>query len=269
MFMFTKSERYYYDPKAVLEINGRNLRTVWNVHTLGFAGAHFATFPPKLIEPCIKAATRPGDFVLESGLGIGNRRVGLRRAGAALRWNRAESGVRHPRGRSSGNPRIDHIQGRSLMFNIPDPDLQINFATLLNEIRRLYLQDALNDTVRRLSVPQIDQELAIHAPAHSLSLLAGHGGLRRWKSHVPGASPFSSRTRRLLGYYRLLYGYSQKEFIRHRQAWGHSRRWKSAALSQLGIRAHLPIFVPHCARQVLYWLPALGRQGSASIFSTD
>jgi DNA modification methylase len=36
---------------------GRNLRTVWTVSTAPFAGAHFATFPPKLIEPCIKAGT--------------------------------------------------------------------------------------------------------------------------------------------------------------------------------------------------------------------
>ncbi len=41
----------------------------------GFAGAHFATFPPKLIEPCIKAATRPGDFVLDPFFGSGT--VGL------------------------------------------------------------------------------------------------------------------------------------------------------------------------------------------------
>jgi site-specific DNA-methyltransferase (cytosine-N4-specific) len=75
MFMFTKNERYFYDGKAVVEINGRNLRSVWNVHTQGFVGAHFATFPPKLIEPCIKATTRLGDFVLDPFFGSGT--VGL------------------------------------------------------------------------------------------------------------------------------------------------------------------------------------------------
>jgi site-specific DNA-methyltransferase (adenine-specific) len=75
MFMFTKNERYFYDAKAVVEINGRNLRSVWNVHTQAFAGAHFATFPPKLIEPCVRAATRPGDFVLDPFFGSGT--VGL------------------------------------------------------------------------------------------------------------------------------------------------------------------------------------------------
>jgi site-specific DNA-methyltransferase (cytosine-N4-specific) len=71
LFMFTKDERYFYDRKAILELNGRNCRSVWNVHTQGFSGAHFATFPPKLIEPCIKASTRPGDFVLDPFFGSG------------------------------------------------------------------------------------------------------------------------------------------------------------------------------------------------------
>lgn len=71
MFMFTKSERYFYDRQAIIEPNGRNCRSVWNVHTQGFNGAHFATFPPKLIEPCIKASTRTGEFVLDPFFGSG------------------------------------------------------------------------------------------------------------------------------------------------------------------------------------------------------
>ena len=71
LFMFSKSERYYYDRKAVLDPNGRNRRTVWNIHTQGFSGAHFATFPPKLIEPCVMASTRPGDIVLDPFFGSG------------------------------------------------------------------------------------------------------------------------------------------------------------------------------------------------------
>jgi site-specific DNA-methyltransferase (adenine-specific) len=75
IFMFSKGERYYYDRTAILESNGRNCRSVWNIHTQGFPGAHFATFPPKLIEPCILASTRPGDFVLDPFFGSGT--VGL------------------------------------------------------------------------------------------------------------------------------------------------------------------------------------------------
>lgn len=71
LFMFTKSERYFYDREAIRDPNGRNKRSVWDVHTQGFAGAHFATFPQKLIEPCIKASTRPGQFVLDPFFGSG------------------------------------------------------------------------------------------------------------------------------------------------------------------------------------------------------
>ena len=40
-----------------LRIGGRNRRTVWTISTAPFPGAHFATFPPKLVEPCINAGT--------------------------------------------------------------------------------------------------------------------------------------------------------------------------------------------------------------------
>jgi len=43
-------------PVAILP-SGRNRRTVWNIATAPYSGAHFATFPPKLVEPCIKAGT--------------------------------------------------------------------------------------------------------------------------------------------------------------------------------------------------------------------
>jgi len=75
LFMLTKSERYFYDREAVREPNGRNCRSVWNVHTQGFNGAHFATFPPKLIEPCIRSSSRPGDFVLDPFFGSGTAGV--------------------------------------------------------------------------------------------------------------------------------------------------------------------------------------------------
>jgi site-specific DNA-methyltransferase (adenine-specific) len=71
LFMFTKSEKYIYDRQTILESNGRNKRSVWNINTQAYAGAHFATFPPNLVEPCIKASTRPGDFVLDPFFGSG------------------------------------------------------------------------------------------------------------------------------------------------------------------------------------------------------
>jgi len=50
---------------------GRNRRTVWTVATVPFGGAHFATFPPKLIEPCVLAGSREGDVVLDCFNGAG------------------------------------------------------------------------------------------------------------------------------------------------------------------------------------------------------
>ena len=75
LFMFSKNEKYYYDHEAVRESNGRNRRSVWDVNTQAFAGAHFATFPPALIRPCIQASSRPDDFVLDPFFGSGT--VGL------------------------------------------------------------------------------------------------------------------------------------------------------------------------------------------------
>lgn len=49
----------------------RNKRTVWTVPTHPFAGAHFATFPPKLIEPMILAGSAEGDTVLDPFAGSG------------------------------------------------------------------------------------------------------------------------------------------------------------------------------------------------------
>jgi len=92
IFLLSKSARYYYDAEAVKDAavsgpqdrkraNGisvenqgkrrgdgnitancgvtetRNRRSVWTVATHPYRGAHFATFPPKLIEPCILAGT--------------------------------------------------------------------------------------------------------------------------------------------------------------------------------------------------------------------
>lgn len=43
----------------------RNRRDVWTIPTKAFDGGHFATFPEKLVEPCIKAGCREGGIVLD------------------------------------------------------------------------------------------------------------------------------------------------------------------------------------------------------------
>ena len=75
IFLLTKSDRYYFDSEAMSEpaINGdvRNRRSVWTVNTRSYKGAHFATFPTALIEPCILAGSRPDDIVLDPFMGSG------------------------------------------------------------------------------------------------------------------------------------------------------------------------------------------------------
>jgi DNA modification methylase len=107
IFLLSKSERYFFDSEAIKEpvavstvlrlsqnlenqigsnrvpckINGtmkavgnnetRNRRSVWSVTTLPYKGAHFATFPPTLIEPCILAGSRMDDIVLDPFMGSG------------------------------------------------------------------------------------------------------------------------------------------------------------------------------------------------------
>jgi len=106
VFLFAKSERYYYDADAIREPDsgyasgngftgrqgtssyharsggpgtearhmpggGRNARSVWSITTKPYAGAHFATFPPELPERCIKAGSAEGDTVLDPFCGSG------------------------------------------------------------------------------------------------------------------------------------------------------------------------------------------------------
>ena len=76
VFMFSKNERYFYDVDATVEPTGnrkgtRRKRSVWDVNTEPFPEAHFACFPPKLVEPCVLASSRPGDVVLDPFFGSG------------------------------------------------------------------------------------------------------------------------------------------------------------------------------------------------------
>ena len=63
------NESFSASVKDVVEM--RNKRTVWNVPAKGYPGAHFATYPPELIEPCILAGSRVGDIVFDPFFGSG------------------------------------------------------------------------------------------------------------------------------------------------------------------------------------------------------
>lgn len=79
LFLLTKNSKYFFDNTAIKEPtdNGekRNKRDVWTVNTSRFKGAHFATYPPELIEPCVLAGSREGDLVLDPFSGSGTTGV--------------------------------------------------------------------------------------------------------------------------------------------------------------------------------------------------
>lgn len=94
-------------------------------------------------------------------------------------------------------------------INIPVPELQIDFSFALCQIRNVYLQDALSKTVDDIDLSTLDSQLSKYVPQNSLKALAKRGLRGELVFPVPcmlEANPF------LLGYYRLLLGFSQKEF---------------------------------------------------------
>lgn len=98
---------------------------------------------------------------------------------------------------------------KELSIRIPTPQLQIDFSFLLSQVRKLMLQEALGDAVTAISLSQIDRELASYAPAEALSALARKGLRGELLFAVPCLLESNPR---LLGYYRLLLGFSQKAF---------------------------------------------------------
>ena len=92
------------------------------------------------------------------------------------------------------------------------PDLQIAFYYRLQEVSNAHLHEALGHTVQQLDISQIDSELAAYVRRKQLSRVASFG--LRGEVLFPVPCVLSARPS-LLGYYRLLYGVSQKEFYRH------------------------------------------------------
>ena len=70
IFLFSKSQNYYFNVDAIKE-ETRRKRSVWNVTKKPYKGAHFAVFPPELIEPCILAGSEKGDTILDPFMGSG------------------------------------------------------------------------------------------------------------------------------------------------------------------------------------------------------
>jgi DNA modification methylase len=66
-----KAKQKLAEELATLGYSTRNKRSVWTVQTKPFKGAHFATFPQELIEPCILAGAPVGGIVLDPFMGSG------------------------------------------------------------------------------------------------------------------------------------------------------------------------------------------------------
>ena len=103
IFLLSKNRKYYYDNEAIKEpvkkdwgtrnrdqgkyhnegtglqphsgltksYTTKNKRSVWSITNKPYKQAHFATFPPDLIEPCILAGSKEGDIVLDPFMGSG------------------------------------------------------------------------------------------------------------------------------------------------------------------------------------------------------
>ena len=96
IFLMSKRAKYYYDNEGIAEKSthagqvidcSRNRRSVWTVAAHPFSESHFATFPPKLIEPCILAGCPEGGLVLDPFCGSGTTGV------VALRHGRKFIGI--------------------------------------------------------------------------------------------------------------------------------------------------------------------------------
>jgi len=102
IFLLSKSKHYHYDNEAIKEpakdwgtrdrskgkyhnpgtglqphsgleksYEKRNKRSVWSINKKPYKGAHFATYPEELIEPCILAGSEKGDTIIDPFMGSG------------------------------------------------------------------------------------------------------------------------------------------------------------------------------------------------------
>jgi len=98
---------------------------------------------------------------------------------------------------------------RRVAFRIPPPDLQMDFSIALTQIRQEYLQEALCEAVKKADIAELDRDLSDIVPRVDLSLLASRG----LRGELPFPVPcLLNQNPKLIGYYRLLYGFSQKVF---------------------------------------------------------
>ena len=94
-------------------------------------------------------------------------------------------------------------------LHLPNPDLQVDFSACLAAARKAYLIDALSAVVGKLDIRKLDAELAQCVPDAHMRVLASIGLRAELVFPVP---MILTENPRLLSYYRLLLGHSQKAF---------------------------------------------------------
>lgn len=140
-------------------------------------------------------------------------------------------------------------------LTVPVPDLQITFFNRLQRIRRNYLIDALLETIGRLEISRIDHQLAEFVSGGALQRVA------RWglRGELVFAVPYILlENPKLLGYYRLLLGFSQKQF--------YGKRYDFGPFKALEERGHLPT---RHAEGVMNLCRALCRSGERLVEGVD
>ena len=127
IFLLSKNKKYYYDNEAIKEpvkqdwgtrdrtkgkyhnsgtglsphsglsksYDRKNKRSVWSVTNKPYKDAHFAVYPPDLIEPCILAGSQEGDIILDPFMGSGTtgmvaKKLGRHYIGCELHESYAE-----------------------------------------------------------------------------------------------------------------------------------------------------------------------------------
>lgn len=96
---------------------GRNRRTVWEIPLGKFRDAHFAVYPERLVELCILASTREGDFVFDPFTGSGTTGV------VAYRLHRKFVGVDlSPKYQSMAQRRLDDASAQLGLFSAGEQD---------------------------------------------------------------------------------------------------------------------------------------------------
>lgn len=153
IFLFSKERRYYYDAAAIAEPCGRkgnarsfrgggaytghtsfnndaeagrethgnsenergtrNKRDVWSVATAQYREAHYATFPPELIRPCILAGSPPGGMVIDPFFGSGTT------GEVALQEERDYTGIElNPEYAALASRRITAVEKRGIQLKM-------------------------------------------------------------------------------------------------------------------------------------------------------